>query len=95
VYRKDEIDRKHMNVFHQIDGLYLCEKSMQIVGKDTLVSVLIELTKGLFGEDIEYRVLDDSFPYTDPSAQIEIKVGNDWMEILGSGVVKGDILENL
>ena len=82
VYRRDEIDRSHMNVFHQIDGFYICEKSKKIIGKEELVEVLTELTQSIFGENVEYRISDDTFPYTDPSVEIEVKVGDRWLEIL-------------
>ena len=95
VYRKDEIDRKHFPAFHQIDGLLLCRKDKKIITLDDLKEVEIEITKTIFGDDVEYRFLVDSFPFTDPSVQIEIKFGNDWLEILGSGLVHQQVLRNL
>lgn len=71
-----------MNVFHQIDGFYICEKSQKIIGKPELVEVLVELVQSIFGTDVEYRIGDDTFPYTDPSVEIEVKVGDRWLEIL-------------
>lgn len=41
-----------------------------------------------------YRFLDDYFPFTDPSLQIEVKQEDEWMEILGAGVIHADILKN-
>jgi phenylalanyl-tRNA synthetase alpha chain len=95
VFRKDEIDRKHFPAFHQIDGLLICKKSKKIITLDDLKEVEIEMTKSIFGDDVEYRFLVDSFPFTDPSVQIEIKFGDDWMEILGSGLVHTQVLKNL
>lgn len=95
VFRKDEIDRKHFPAFHQIDGLLICKKSKKIITLDDLKEVEIEMTKSIFGNDVEYRFLVDSFPFTDPSVQIEIKFGGDWMEILGSGLVHNQVLKNL
>jgi len=95
VYRKDEIDRKHFPAFHQIDGLYICRKDKRVITLDDLKEVEVDMTKSVFGEDIEYRFLVDSFPFTDPSVQIEIKFGDDWMEILGSGLVHTQVLKNL
>jgi phenylalanyl-tRNA synthetase alpha chain len=95
VFRKDEIDRKHFPAFHQIDGLLICKKSKKIITLDDLKEVEIEMTKSIFGDDVEYRFLVDSFPFTDPSVQIEIKFGDDWMEILGSGLVHSQVLKNL
>lgn len=95
VYRKDEIDRKHMNVFHQIDGWYLCPKSEKIIGLDDLKEVLSEIAHAIFGKDIEYRFNVDTFPYTDPSCEMEVKINDQWIEVLGSGVVRGSVLEKL
>lgn len=95
VYRKDEIDRKHFPAFHQIDGLYICRKDKKIITLEDLKEVEIDMTKTIFGNDVEYRFLVDSFPFTDPSIQIEIKFGDDWMEILGSGLVHTQVLRNL
>ena len=95
VYRKDEIDRKHFPAFHQIDGLLICRKDKKVITLDDLKEVEVEITKTIFGDDVEYRFLVDSFPFTDPSVQIEIKFGDDWMEILGSGLVHKQVLKNL
>lgn len=95
VYRKDEIDRKHMNVFHQIDGLYLVPKSQKEITLKDLQDVEAKTAKAVFGENIEFRFADETFPYTHPSTEIEVKKGNDWVEILGSGVVKPSVLEKL
>ena len=95
VYRKDEIDRNHMNVFHQMDGWYLCRKKDKLIGLDDLKDVLSEIAKSIFGEKIEYRFNVDTFPYTDPSCEMEVKVKDKWIEVLGSGVVRGSVLEKL
>lgn len=95
VYRKDEIDRNHMNVFHQMDGWYLCRKKEKIITAADLQGVLVEIAKAVFGKDIKYRFNEDRFPYTDPSLEMEIERGGRWMEVLGSGVVKGSVLKNL
>ena len=103
VYRKDEIDRNHMNVFHQMDGWYLCRKEDKVITLDDLKEVLTEIAQAVFGQDIEYRFNVDEFPYTDPSCEMEIKVGDPstgsgqahWIEVLGSGVVRSSVLNNL
>lgn len=95
VYRKDEIDRKHMNVFHQIDGLYLVPKSEKEITLEDLQDVEAKIVKVIFGEDTEFRFAEETFPYTHPSTEIEVKKGDDWLEILGSGVVKPSVLEKL
>ena len=95
VFRKDEIDRKHFPAFHQIDGLLICKKDKKIITLDDLKEVESEMTKSIFGQDVEYRFLVDSFPFTDPSVQIEIKFNGDWLEVLGSGLVHSQDLKNL
>ena len=95
VYRKDEIDRKHMNVFHQLDGFYLVPKDQKEITLKVLQDVEANIAKQIFGEQIEFRFLTDTFPYTDPSTQIEVKFGDEWLEILGSGVIKPSVLEKL
>ena len=95
VYRKDEIDRNHMNVFHQIDGWYIAPKSQKIIGLEDLKEVLVEIAKAIYGPDIEYRFNKDEFPYTDPSLEMEIEVNGRWIEVLGSGVVRPVVLKNL
>src|SRR3990167_7641738 len=93
VYRKDEIDRNHMNVFHQIDGWYLAPKEKKVIGEEDLKKVLSDIAKAVFGPEVKFRFNADTFPYTDPSLEMEIKIGGDWVEVLGSGVVKGSVLE--
>ncbi len=95
VYRKDEIDRKHMNIFHQFGGLYLQPDSMGMVPIDELRNVLTDIVKSLFGENVKYRFLDDTFPYTDPSLQIEVEINGQWIEILGGGMPKKSSLEKM
>lgn len=95
VYRKDEIDRFHMNVFHQIDGLYLCPKKDQEITLKDLQNFEVKMVKSVFGENIKYRFHEETFPYTHPSTEVEIEKDGKWLEILGSGVVKGSVLEKL
>jgi len=103
VYRKDEIDRNHMNVFHQMDGWYLCKKSDKIITIQDLQDVLASIAKAVFGEKVKYRFNQDQFPYTDPSVEMEIDKSSltgggkepEWIEVLGSGVVRGTVLKNL
>lgn len=97
VYRKDEIDRRHMNVFHQIDGWFLTPKKEKTITIDDLKKVLSDIARAAFGPEVKYRFNPDVFPYTDPSLEMEIdKDGNNtWVEVLGAGVVKGNVLDNL
>src|SRR3989338_7240117 len=60
VYRKDEIDRKHMNVFHQIDAWYLSPKDKEVLGKQDLERALANVAKAVIGPDVKYRFNEDS-----------------------------------
>jgi phenylalanyl-tRNA synthetase alpha chain len=95
VYRKDEIDRNHMNVFHQMDGWYLCRKEEHVTIVQDLQDVLSEIARSVFGKNVEYRFNSDQFPYTDPSLEMEVRIGERWIEVLGAGVVRGSVLKNL
>ncbi|MEK7599205.1 MAG: hypothetical protein AAB474_01995 [Patescibacteria group bacterium] len=95
VYRKDEIDRNHMNFFHQMDGWYLAPKAEKIIGIDDLKDVLIEIARAIYGKGVKYRFNKDEFPYTDPSIEMEIEKSGRWVEVLGAGVVRAVVLKNL
>lgn len=95
VYRKDEIDRNHMNVFHQIDGGFLIPKSKKIIDIEDLQNVLADIAKAVFGPEIKYRFNKDTFPYTDPSLEMEVEVNGRWVEVLGCGIMTDTIIKNL
>ena len=94
VYRKDEIDRRHLNVFHQMGGLYLIPDAQQTLGLDDLKKVLTDITQKLFGREVNFRFTSETFPYTDPSLEVEVKKNNQWIEILGGGIPKREVLAN-
>ena len=94
VYRKDEIDRRHMNVFHQIGGLYLAPDNKKIITPDDLKSVLSEIARSIFGDNIQFRFYEHTFPYTDPSYEMEAEINGQWIEMLGSGLPRKSVLSN-
>lgn len=91
VYRKDTIDKTHYPVFHQMEAVKVLPNSANAF--NDLIITLEGLVNHLFPKK-EYRFLDDYFPFTHPSLQIEIKQGDNWIEILGGGVIQPKILEN-
>lgn len=95
VYRKDEIDRHHMNVFHQIDGGFLIPKNKKVITVDDLQKVLADIAKAVFGPNIKYRFNPDTFPYTDPSLEMEVEIGGRWIEVLGCGIMTDNVIKNL
>ncbi len=95
VYRKDEIDRHHMNIFHQMDGLYLSGSQIQKITPDDLKDILAEIARAVYGQGVKYRFNTDTFPYTDPSIEMEIEKSGQWVEVLGGGIVRPVVLKNL
>ena len=95
VYRKDEIDRNHMNVFHQIDGGFLIPKNKKTIDIEDLKNVLADIARAVFGPDIKYRFNKDTFPYTDPSLEMEVEIAGRWIEVLGCGIMTDTIIKNL
>ncbi|MBI4050470.1 MAG: hypothetical protein HY396_00640 [Candidatus Doudnabacteria bacterium] len=95
VYRKDEIDRRHMNVFHQIDGWYLLPRNRGRIKQTDLEIVLTRIARAIFGQAAKYRFNKDTFPYTDPSIEMEINMYGKWIEVLGGGIVRPVFLKNL
>ncbi len=93
VYRKDEIDRRHMNIFHQMGGLYLVPNDVKKLELDDLKAVLSDIVTSVFGKDTKFRFNPDTFPYTDPSLEVEVEINGQWIEILGGGMPKATVLK--
>lgn len=93
VFRKDEIDKKHFPAFHQVDFLYVCRRDKREITLTELQDVQTDAVKAIFG-DIKFRFLVDTFPFTDPSTQVEIEWGGNWIEITGAGLVHPNCLKN-
>lgn len=94
VYRKDEIDRRHMNVFHQIGGLYIAPDAKQTVTPEDLKQVLSDVARSIFGDNVNFRFYEHTFPYTDPSFEMEAEINGQWVEMLGSGLPRKSVLSN-
>src|SRR3989338_4258056 len=93
VYRKDEIDRKHMNVFHEFGGLYLAPDDQKTITSDDLKQALAEIAVSIFGQT-NFRFYEHNFPYTDPSFEMEAEINSQWIEMLGSGMARKSVLAN-
>ena len=90
VYRKDD-DATHLPMFHQVEGIYV----NKTVTFGNLKSVINQILHNLFGEDVEVRFRPSYFPFTEPSAEVDILSKNGkWLEILGCGIVNPIVLEN-
>ena len=90
VYRKDD-DSTHLPMFHQIEGIYINEN----VNFGNLKSIIYEIIAFIFGSDVDIRFRPSYFPFTEPSAEVDIrsKEGT-WLEVLGCGIVNPIVLKN-
>ena len=100
VYRAD-YDQTHTPMFHQVEGLAIDRD----ISMANLKWVLEEFVKAFFEvDDVELRFRASHFPFTEPSAEVDIRCswsggtlkvgeGDDWLEILGSGMVHPKVLE--
>ncbi len=96
VYRNEAISYKSFCLFHQVEGLCVDEG----VTMADLKHVLHTFARAFFGDDVQVRFRPSFFPFTEPSAEMDIwwpkpdhPDGGQWMEILGSGMVDPNVLE--
>lgn len=101
VFRSDEVDATHSPSFHQIEGLVI---DKHITFAD-LKGTLAEFAKELFGEETKVKFRPHHFPFTEPSAEVDVTCfkcggsgcrfckGSGWIEILGCGMVHPHVLE--
>ena len=91
VYRKDD-DSTHLPMFHQIEGMLIDEG----VNFSHLKDMIYKIIHQIFGERIKIRFRPSYFPFTEPSAEVDILCGenNKWLEILGCGVINPKVLQN-
>jgi len=90
VYRRDS-DPTHSPMFHQIEGLCI-DKDINFC---QLKGLLINFIEQFFSKKMEIRFRPSYFPFTEPSAEIDIKFNNKWLEVLGCGIVHPNVLKNV
>ena len=90
VYRKDD-DSTHLPMFHQVEGIYIHENVTFANLKDLIYKIIY----ALFGNEIKVRFRPSYFPFTEPSAEVDIlSEDGKWLEILGCGIVNPIVIEN-
>lgn len=95
VYRPDTVDATHSFMFHQIEGLYI-DRQVSFVD---LKTTLFAFARSYFGEDAEIRLRPSFFPFTEPSAEFDMKIRlragkpAEWVELGGCGMVDPAVLE--
>ncbi len=91
VYRRDTVDATHSAVFHQVEILAVDEGLTFNDLKGTIKVFLQEL----LGDDIEVRFRPSFFPFTEPSAEVDVMWKGRWLEILGCGMVDPNVLKSV
>jgi len=93
VYRPDTVDATHSFMFHQIEGLYI-DRGVTMVD---LKTTLMQFARAYFGETAEVRLRPSFFPFTEPSAEFDMKIRlrpdqpERWMELGGCGMVDPNV----
>ena len=90
VYRNETVSAKSHCFFHQVEGLYVNKD----VSFKNLKETLYYFAKEMFGKETKVRFRPSYFPFTEPSAEMDISWKNGWLEILGAGLVDPNVLKN-
>lgn len=89
VFRNETTDATHLAVFHQIEGLVI-DRGITLAD---LAGTIEAFTKSFFGADFTSRLRPSYFPFTEPSAEFDIRTpSGDWLELGGSGMVHPNVL---
>lgn len=93
VYRPDEHDATHYSMFHQVEGLYVDRN----VSMADLKTTLLQFVHAYFGPDAEVRLRPSFFPFTEPSAELDVKMTirgvTKWVEVGGCGMIDPNVFE--
>ncbi len=87
VYRPDTIDATHSCMFHQMEGL-MVDRHVTMAQLKTVLSMF---ARSFLGPDVEIRFRPSFFPFTEPSVEVDMKWGDNWMEIGGAGMVDPNV----
>jgi phenylalanyl-tRNA synthetase alpha chain len=87
-YRADELDATHTPVFHQVEGLVVDEN----ITMADLKGTLDYFAKSIFGKNVQTRLRPSFFPFTEPSAEVDIFFNGRWIEWGGCGMVNEKVL---
>jgi phenylalanyl-tRNA synthetase alpha chain len=88
VYRRDTVDATHSAVFHQVEILAV-DKGLTFT---QLKGTIQEFIRQIFGEDLPLRFRTSYFPFTEPSAEVDVQWQGKWLEVMGCGMVDPNVL---
>jgi phenylalanyl-tRNA synthetase alpha chain len=89
VYRRDTVDATHSAVFHQLE-LLAVDKGLAFTD---LKGTIREFLRQMFGADLPIRFRASYFPFTEPSAEVDVEWKGKWLEVMGCGMVDPNVLK--
>ena len=91
VYRRDTVDATHSAVFHQVE-LLAVERGLAFTD---LKGTIKEFLRQMFGDDLPIRFRASYFPFTEPSAEVDVEWQGKWLEVMGCGMVDPNVLKTV
>lgn len=91
VFRNEATDATHEMQFHQLEGLVVGEN----ITVEHLKGTLLSFFRELFGEETEIRLRPSFFPFVEPGFEVDVKVGEKWLEVCGAGMVHPNVFTNV
>ena len=89
VYRRDTVDATHSAVFHQVEILAI-DKGLKFTD---LKGTIKEFLQRMFGSELPVQFRTSYFPFTEPSAEVDVQWQNKWLEVMGCGMVDPNVLK--
>lgn len=89
VYRRDTVDATHSAVFHQVELLAI-DKGLTFTD---LKGTIREFIRQMFGDDLPIQFRASYFPFTEPSAEVDVQWKGKWLEVMGCGMVDPNVLK--
>jgi phenylalanyl-tRNA synthetase alpha chain len=89
VYRRDTVDATHSAVFHQVE-LLAVDKGLKFTD---LKGTIKEFLRRMFGDNLEVQFRASYFPFTEPSAEVDVRWQGKWLEVMGCGMVDPNVLK--
>jgi phenylalanyl-tRNA synthetase alpha chain len=90
-FRNEATDATHEAQFHQLEGLVVAEG----ITVEHMKGTLLKFFKELFGDSAELRLRPSFFPFVEPGFEVDVKVGEKWMELGGAGMVHPNVFKNV
>jgi phenylalanyl-tRNA synthetase alpha chain len=91
VFRNESTDATHEMQFHQVEGLVVGEG----ITVEHMKGSMLSFFKKFFGENTEIRLRPSFFPFVEPGFEVDVKVGENWLEVCGAGMVHPNVFKSV